>query len=182
MTTTVIDTPVNAAELPELIRERINRYLDDAIALEAAGVTGLKDMVGEATQPEDAALFQEHLAQTESQKRRLEVRLAELGGTSNKLKDVMNKIGMAATDLLHVGKDSEDKATRNLIQAYSIENAEIATYESLYAAASAVGDTKTALLAREIQAEEELAAKKIFARVSPNASIAIRVGVSEGRH
>ncbi len=182
MTTTVIENPVNAAELPELIRERINRYLDDAIALEAAGVTGLKDMVEEATQPEDAALFQEHLNQTESQKRRLEVRLAELGGTSNKLKDVMNKIGMAATDLLHVGKDSEDKATRNLIQAYAVENTEIATYESLYAAANAVGDTKTAMLAKEIQAEEEAAAKKIFARIAPLAAVAIRVGVAEGRH
>src|SRR5687768_14343237 len=98
MSTTVVQTTTTTAtagELPELIRERINRYLDDAIALEAAGVTGLKDMVQEATQPEDAALFQEHLAQTESQKRRLEVRLAELGGSSNKLKDVMNKIGMA---------------------------------------------------------------------------------------
>ncbi|MBC8139703.1 MAG: DUF892 family protein [Fibrella sp.] len=182
MTTTVIDTPVNAEAIPELARERINRYLDDAIALEALGVTSLKDMVEEATQPEDAALLQEHLTQTESQKRRLEVRLAELGGTSNKLKDIMNKIGAAATDLLSAGKDAEDKATRNLIQAYAVENTEVATYESLYAAANAVGDTKTAMLAKEIQAEEEAAAKKIFARISPLASVAIRVGIAEGRN
>lgn len=182
MTTTVIETPTNIEAIPELARERINRYIDDAIALEALAVTGLKDMIEEATQPEDAAMFQEHLTQTESQKRRLEVRLAELGGTSNKLKDIMNKIGAAATDLLSVGKDAEDKATRNMIQAFAIENTEIATYESLYAAANAVGDTKTAALAKEIQAEEEAAAKKVFARIAPLAAIAIKVGIAEGRH
>ena len=119
---------------------------------------------------------------TESQKQRLEARLTQLGGTSNKLKDVLNKIGIAATDLLHAGKDSEDKATRNLIQAYAIENTEVATYESLYAAAVAVGDTQTAALAKEIQAEEEAAAKKIFARIAPLAAVAIRVGIAEGRN
>ena len=108
------------------LHDRINRYLDDAIALEASGITGLKDMASEATDPQDAALFQQHLAETEGQKARLEARLHELGGTSNKLKDIMNKIGIAATELLHVGKDAGDKATRNVIEAYSIENLEVA--------------------------------------------------------
>jgi ferritin-like metal-binding protein YciE len=108
------------------IRERIGRYIEDAIAFEAAGITGLKDMVTEATDPQDAAMFQQHLTETERQKERLEARLAQLGEHPNKLKDIMNKIGVAATDLLHGGKDSGDKATRNLIQAYGIEATEIA--------------------------------------------------------
>jgi len=159
------------------IQDRIARYIDDAIALEASGITGLKDMISEATDPQDAAMFQQHLTETERQKERLEARLAALGGTSNKLKDVLNKIGMAATDLLHGGKDPGDKATRNLIQAYTIENLEVATYESLHAAATEVGDTETANLAKSIQAEEEAAAKKIFPRIASVARRAVVEGV-----
>ncbi len=159
------------------IQDRIARYIDDAIALEASGITGLKDMITEATDPQDAAMFQQHLTETERQKERLEARLAALGGTSNKLKDLINKIGIAATDLLHGGKDAGDKATRNLIQAYSIENLEVAVYESLYAAATQVGDTQTATLAKEIQAEEKAAAAKIFPRIAPVAMKAVVEGV-----
>ncbi len=169
-------------EIAKLARERINRYIEDLVAVEASGITGLKDMIAEATDPQDVALFQSHLAETEQQKARLEARLHELGGAPNKLKDLVNKIGMAATDLISVGKDAEDKATRNMIQAYTLENAEIAAYESLIAAANAVGDKQTAALAKEIQAQEEAAAKKLYARISPLAAIAIQVGVSEGRH
>lgn len=169
-------------EISKLARERINRYIEDLVALESSGITGLKDMIEEATDPQDAALFQAHLAETESQKQRLEARLHELGGSENKLKDIMNKIGIAATDLLSAGKDAEDKATRNVIQAYTMENAEVAAYESLIAAANAVGDTQTAALAKEIQAQEEATAKKLFARIAPLAAVAIQVGVSEGRN
>ncbi len=159
------------------IQDRIARYIDDAIAVEASSVTGLKDMISEATDPQDAALFQQHLAETERQKDRLEARLKALGGTHGGLKDLVNKIGMAATDLLHGGKDAGDKATRNVIQAYTIENLEIAMYESLAAAATEAGDTETAALAKEIQAEEEAAAKKLFPRIQPLATKAVREGV-----
>lgn len=162
------------------LQDRIARYLDDSIALEAAGITGLKDMISEATDPQDAAMFQEHLTQTEGQKARLEARLKALGGehSHNVLKDIANKIGIAATDLLHGGKDAGDKATRNLIQAYAIENLEVATYESLIAAATAAGDPETAALAKQIQSEEEAAAKKIFPRISILAKEAVAMGVS----
>jgi len=159
------------------VQDRIRRYIDDAIALEASSITALKDMIQEAVDPVDAALFQEHLSETELQKEHLEARLHALGGTHNGLKDAMNKLGAAATDLLHLGKDAGDKATRNLIQAYAVENLEVATYESLYAAATEAGDTETATLAKQIQAQEEAAAKKIFPRISPVAKSALADGV-----
>jgi ferritin-like metal-binding protein YciE len=127
--------------------------------------------------PQDAALFQEHLTVTERQKERLEAILTARGEHTNRLKDIMNKIGMAATDLLHAGKDAGDKATRNLIQAYTVESLEVATYESLYAAATEAGDTEVATLAKEIQAEEEAAAKKLFPRIAPSARAAVINGV-----
>lgn len=158
------------------LHDRINRYLDDAIALEASGIIGLKEAIDDSLDPQDVAMFQQHLAETERQKARLEALLHARGGTSNKLKDVMNKIGVAATELLHVGKDAGDKATRQLIQAYSIENLEIATYESLHAAATQVGDTEVAEVAKAIQAEEQAAAAKIFPRIAPVARQAVITG------
>jgi ferritin-like metal-binding protein YciE len=155
------------------LRDRIGRYIEDAIAVEASSITGLKDMMSEATDPQDAMLFQQHLTETERQKDRLEAFLHARGQHTNRLKDLMNKIGLAATDLLHAGKDAGDKATRNLIQAYAIESMEVAMYESLYAAATEAGDTEVAALAKEIQAEEEDAAKKIFPRIAPMARTAI---------
>jgi ferritin-like metal-binding protein YciE len=172
---------MNNAVVSDDARERIMRYLDDAISVEAAALTGLKDMITESTDPQDAMMFQQHLAETESQKQRLEARLHALGGGSNKLKDFMNKLGVAATDLLHGGKDAGDKATRNLVQAYCIENLEIAMYESLAAASEAAGDLETAQLARTIQAEEKATAQKIWPRIAPVAAAAFAVGVAEGR-
>jgi len=158
------------------LRERIGRYLEDAIAVESSAITGLKDMMSEATDQQDTMLYQQHLAETERQKERLEAVLHARGQHTNKLKDVMNKIGLAATDLLHAGKDPGDRATRNLIQAYTIENLEVAMYESLYAAATAAGDVEVATLAKEIQAEEKATAQKIFPRIAPMARTAVMAG------
>ena len=159
------------------LHDRINRYIDDASALEAAAVTGLRDFASAATEPTDAALFQEFLDQAESHKAKLEARLTALGGSSNKIKDAMNKLGVAASELLHIGKDAGDKATRNLIEAYSIMSVAAASYESLIAAASEVGDTETAALAKSLQADKQSAGEKLFARIAPNARMAVVNGV-----
>ena len=155
------------------LHERINRYLDDAIALESAGITALTDMRNTATDPEVIALFDHHLTETEVQKQRLEDRLHALGGSSNALKGIVNKLGVAAADLMHLGKDKGDKATRHLIEAYGQESIEVATYESLVAAATELGDTETAALAREIQAQEKAMAERLFPHIDPSARAAV---------
>lgn len=156
-------------------KERIGVYIDDAIALEAASITALKDMSEDAVSADDAELFREHLAQTEQQKMLLEQRLREFGREAerNILKDLFNKAGAMATDLLHASKNHHDKATRNLMQAYAIENLEVAVYEALYAAADEAGDHQTARLARSIQDEEKAAAEKIWSRIANSARSAV---------
>lgn len=156
-------------------KERIGTYIDDAIALEAASITALKDMIEDAVSADDAALFREHLAETERQKDRLEERLRMFGREAerNILKDLLNKAGTMATDLLHAAKNHHDKATRNLMQAYAIENLEVAVYEALYAAADEAGDHETARLARSIQDEEKAAAEKIWSRIANSARAAV---------
>lgn len=156
-------------------KERISVYIDDAIALEAASITALKDMIEDAVSADDTELFREHLIETERQKERLEERLRFFGREAerNILKDLLNKAGAMATDLLHAAKNHHDKATRNLMQAYAIENLEVAVYEALYAAADEAGDQETARLARSIQDEEKAAADKIWSRIAYSARTAV---------
>jgi len=160
----------------DIQKERILGYIDDAIAVEAAAITSLKDMLEDAREPQDAALYREHLAETEAQKARLEARLNVLGGKPNRnvFKDLINKVGAMATDILHVAHTPHEKATRNLIQAFSVENLEIAVYEALHNAALEVGDTETAELASAIQAEEKAAAAKVWSRISDSARVGIK--------
>jgi ferritin-like metal-binding protein YciE len=156
-------------------KERIATYIDDAIALEASAITTLKDMIEDAIDPQDAALYREHLMETERQKAQLEERLSFFGREAgrNVFKDLINKAGAIATDMLHAAKNQHDKATRNLMQAYSIENLEVAVYEALYAAADEAGDHETARLARSIQAEEKATAEKIWSRIEISSRAAI---------
>jgi ferritin-like metal-binding protein YciE len=67
-----------------------------------------------------------------------------------------------ASEFLQGAHDDYDRNTQNLIKAYATEHLERAMYEALYAFATAVGDTDTARLAREIQLEEEVTAEKLF--------------------
>ncbi|GAB4466505.1 MAG: hypothetical protein OHK0029_37920 [Armatimonadaceae bacterium] len=157
----------------ENARERLNRYIDDAIAIEAASITGLKEMADDTKNPGDAALFQEHLAQTEQQKMRLEEALKARGGEPSGTKQVINKLGVGASQLLHANKDEEDKATRFLIEAYTVGSMEVAMYESLIAAADLAGDTELAQLARDIQSQEDATRKKIMTRIAPVAQEAM---------
>ncbi len=156
-------------------KERIGTYIDDAIALEASSITALKDMIEDAISPEESAMFREHLSQTERQKELLEDRLRAFGREAgrNIFKDLINQAGAMATDLLHAAKNHHDKATRNLMQAYAIENLEVAVYEALYAAADEAGDKETARLARSIQDEEKAAAEKIWDRIATSARSAV---------
>ena len=160
---------------PETPQQKIVRYLDDAIALEAASITAMRDMAADAVTTDETLLFQTHLTESESQKQRLEGRMMALGGESKRsvLKDVMNSIGIAATNLLHAAKSDGEKDTRNLLQAYAMESLEVAVYEALYAAAFQSDDTDTATLAKQIQEEESSMARRVFAHIGASSVTAV---------
>ena len=159
----------------ETAKVKIMRYIDDAIALEAASITAMRDMAKDAVSTDERLLYEGHLTESESHKQRLEGRLITLGGEAKRslVKDVMNSIGAAATNILHAGKNDDEKDTRNLLQAYAMESLEVAVYEALYAAANSSSDSETALLARQIQAEESAMAKHLFFRIADSSIIAV---------
>jgi ferritin-like metal-binding protein YciE len=68
------------------------------------------------------------------------------------------------------GHTEEERTTQDLMMAYSVENAEVAMYESLFIAAEAAADGETAELARAIQAQEKATAEKVWNLIGPSAS------------
>ncbi len=69
----------------------------------------------------------------------------------------------------------EGKLVQNLITALCVETGEMAMYEALASVAAAAGDGTTELLAREIQAEEQRTAEKLFHFLPTRSKIAFNV-------
>jgi len=149
--------------------DTIKRYLEDAIAAEQHFETHLTAAAQEANQLEVKQLFTQHAAETRTQHQRLTARLAELGGSPSGVKSFMANLFGFAPKLAQVGHERAERSTQDLIVAFSVENSEIAMYESLANAADQAGDPQTAALAREIQAEEQATAQKVFALIGPSA-------------
>lgn len=150
-------------------RERLIRYLHDAHAAEV-GITGvLRDAIKGVNNEQARAVFQEHLAVTETQAQRLEARLKALGSDNAGGKDFLNTVMGKLSDLMNIGHDDYDKTTQDIIKAYSTEHLEIGMYTSLAAYARAIGDNETAALAEEIIAEEQDAAQKLYPLIAQQA-------------
>ncbi len=136
-------------------------YLEDAIDMERQSSAMLKKFAEVARNSSDAAVYREHLTESESQRERLAARLIALGhqGENKDLKtpEVVFFAG---------GLRSANLDCANAVRAYASECFECAAYEHLIAVAVACNDSETAALAREIQSEEEAAARKIYPRIA----------------
>ena len=142
--------------------EVIKRYLVDAIAAERNFETQLQAFSKEGEQVLVQNLFAEHAVETKSQHERLTARLEALGGSPSTLKSFFAHIFSFAPKTAQLGSDGSEKNAQDLIIAFAIENSEIAMYEELAIVARFAGDMETEQLAREIQEEERLAAKKVW--------------------
>jgi ferritin-like metal-binding protein YciE len=122
--------------------------------------------------------LRQHLQETKSHATSVAKRIKELGGTAEtvslpgperaskaaqSVQEVVVKAKAAAQSPLHVAKGSGEQAKmlHNARVEYREEADEIATYTTIAALATAVGDRQTAKLARDIRGEEERMAKFI---------------------
>lgn len=145
--------------------EVIKRYLVDAIAAERNFETQLKAFSKEGEQVPVQNLFAEHAVETKSQHERLTARLEALGGSPSTLKSFFAHLFNFAPKTAQLGSDGSEKNAQDLIIAFAIENSEIAMYEELAIVAGFAGDTVTEQLARAIQEEERVAAKKVWSLI-----------------
>lgn len=142
--------------------DTIKRYLVDAIAAEKSFETQLEGFAKEGDNATAKSLFQQHALETKRQYEKLTARLEALGGSPSTTKSILAHLFSMAPKVASVGHEEEERVTQNLIAAFAVENSEVALYESLANSAEAAGDTQTASLAREIQAEEKATAEKVF--------------------
>src|SRR3954447_20564308 len=140
----------------------IKRYLEDAIAAEKSFETQLQGFAKEGDDTVVQSLFNQHAVETRRQYERLTARLEALGGSTSGAKSLLAHIFGLSPKTAQIGHEKEERTTQNLMMAYAVENSEMAMYESLATVAEAAGDTETAALARQIQAQEKATAEKIW--------------------
>jgi ferritin-like metal-binding protein YciE len=153
---------------PDLIKI----YLADAIAAEQKFESQLRDFASDGDDDEVRNVFAAHAEETSRQHERLSERLRELGGTPSAGKNFLARIFSLTPRAAQLGHIQEERTVQNIIAAYSVETAEQAMYHALILIAEAAGDSRTAALAREIQAEETSTAQKLWHFIPTRSKIA----------
>ena len=141
--------------------EQLTKYLTDAHAIEAQAIQLLERGPKIAGDPELARIYEEHLAETRDQQRRVGERLEALGGSPSRLKDSAMRLG--ALNWGGFFQAQPDTPAKLAGFAFAFEHLEIAGYELLARVAERAGDETTAELARGVAAEERAAAERIEA-------------------
>lgn len=150
----------------------IQTYLEDAIAAESTFEAQLRDFASDGDDDEVKAVFATHAEETTRQRQRLTERLNELGSSPSTPKNLMARLFNLAPRSAQLGHIQEERTVQNLIAAYTVESSEQAMYHALIVVAEAAGDLRTAVLAREIQAEETRTAEKLWHFIPTRSKIA----------
>src|SRR3954453_21015783 len=143
--------------------ERLNRYLNEALATERALITTLQAHIAQTPNGPYRRLLERHLHETRTHAVNLSTRIDDTGtslaGTAVNL--AHTAIGQAITlakgpiDFLRGGTDTRERLLKNAKDECATEALEIATYDAIEALAEAVGDDDTAELARSHRQDEE---------------------------
>jgi ferritin-like metal-binding protein YciE len=151
--------------------EKVARYLTEAKASEDALVRVLQSQIAMTPSGAYRTALDRHLKETRTHSQRVSDRIGELSGRPNPLRFVVGlaeeaagqTLALAKTplDLLR-GSGGEEKVLKNAKDAAATEALEIATYTAIEQLASAVGDEKTAKLARSIRDDEQAMLDRIL--------------------
>ena len=173
------ETPTRDAKLVQLLNE--------AYTKEKQLETALQAHVQVTTRDDYAKRLKDHLKETKSHATHVSRRIKQLGGNAEtvslpgpegltkaaeSVSDVVGKAKAAAQGPLHAvrGSGEQDKMLRNARTEYQEEAHEIATYTVIDSLATAVGDTQTAKLARDILRQEERM-QQFLAELLPQLSV-----------
>ena len=173
------ETPTRDAKLVQLLNE--------AYTKEKQLETALQAHVQVTTRDDYAKRLKDHLKETKSHATQVSRRIKQLGGNpetvslpgpeglskaAESVSDVVGKAKAAAQGPLHAvrGSGEQDKMLHNARTEYQEEAHEIATYTVIDSLATAVGDTQTAKLARDILRQEERM-QQFLAELLPQLSV-----------
>jgi ferritin-like metal-binding protein YciE len=134
------------------IAEQLTKYLTDAHSLEEQALVQMRIAPKIAGDPELAAIFSQHLAETGSHERRIADRLVARGARPAKLKEAVMKAGGLGFALF--ARSQPDTPGKLVAHAYSYEHLELGSYEMLMRVAQRAADEETVDAARAIRDEE----------------------------
>jgi ferritin-like metal-binding protein YciE len=132
--------------------EQLAHFLSDMYAVEQQALAQLVTAPDMAGDPSLAAVFREHLTETEYQAAMVHDRLEAHGCSPSKIKDAVMKLG--GKGFLLFARAMPETPGRLVAHAYSYEAMEWAGYEMLTRFAEAAADYKTAEMAKIIGAQE----------------------------
>jgi ferritin-like metal-binding protein YciE len=165
-----------AEKSPDDLDAQLDKYLQDAHAIEAQAIKLLENAPDGVEDAGLAKLFQEHLGETRDHQRLVDERLEERGGGSSTLKDAAMRAG--ALSWATFFETHPDTPGKLVAFAYAFEHLEIAAYEELKRVAQSAGDAETVQTADEILLQERAAAAKLAESFDRATDAALReVGV-----
>src|SRR5919206_364788 len=134
--------------------EQLTAYLSDVHALEEQALPQMRAAPDMAGDPELAAAFRSHLAETERREhqRLVEQRLEARGGSPSALKDAAMRLGALNWGAFFAAQP--DTPAKLAAFAYAFEFLEVGGYELLKRVARRDGDAETERLADQILGEE----------------------------
>jgi ferritin-like metal-binding protein YciE len=139
--------------------EQLTAYLSDAHAIEEQALPQMRAAPDMAGDPELAAIFHAHLAETEGHEQLTRARLEARGGSPSRLKEAVFKAGGFAFVLF--AKSQPDTPGKLVSHALSYEHLELAGYELLMRVAERAGDDQTAAVARAIRDDERAMSERL---------------------
>jgi ferritin-like metal-binding protein YciE len=139
-------------------KDMLVAWLNDAYAMENGIVQVLEKQVDQANElPQLQSAIQEHLGQTRRHADLVKQAVEHLGGSTSALKTGMANVS-GWMQGLSTGP-AEDSIVNNGISDFATEHFEIASYQSIIAAAQELGDEFVVGIARQIIPDEEWMAK-----------------------
>ncbi|HEX5525995.1 MAG TPA: DUF892 family protein [Solirubrobacterales bacterium] len=154
-----VKTGVGARQWDRDRDEQLVKYLADVHSIEQQALAQLRAAPKIAGDERLCEAFEEHLAETEDQERRVRERLEELGGKPSKLKGAAGAAG--GWGMVAFAASQPDTPGKLTMHAYSYEHMELASYELLRRLAERDGDEETARMAADIAAEEKRMAERL---------------------
>jgi ferritin-like metal-binding protein YciE len=143
-------------------REEYLDWLRDAHAMEKQAEQMLSATAGRIKNyPELKARLELHLEETRSQAARLEQLMARAGADTSALKDLAGRA--AAAGQAFATAMASDEIVKATHAAYAFEHMEVASYQTLIAAADSLGEFEAAAIYKGILVEEQAMADWLIA-------------------
>jgi ferritin-like metal-binding protein YciE len=141
--------------------DQLTAYLADAHAIEEQALQQLRAAPDAAGDPELAAIFRQHLTETEGHEQTTRELLEARGEQPSKLKDLLMRVGGAG--FLLFARSQPDTPGKLVAHAFSYEHMESASYELLRRVAERAGEQEVVDEATRIRADEQRMAERLEA-------------------